>query len=190
MNPSPDELKAQLEIEKLRAELDQLRQTRRPWTVIANNTAIFTAILTAVSVGIGLFQFNQQQRDTARREEAARAEELRKTYWEEQKRAYDQAANAAATIANAGSLQEAQAEVRQFWALYWGGMSLVESREVERAMIDFGRLLTEWQETGTKPGDIRNLSYRVAHCMKQSLAKTWRPVTGASVLDQACPYSE
>jgi uncharacterized protein HemX len=134
--PSTADLKAELEIEKLRAELQSIHSASRPWALVARNTAVFTAIVTAVSVGVGLFQFNQQQQATARREEAGRAEELRKTYWQEQKRAYDQAANAAATIANADSLKDVPKEVQQFWTLYWGGMSLIESHEVERAMID------------------------------------------------------
>jgi hypothetical protein len=188
--PSNAEVKSQLEIEKLRVELQTLRSANRPWSLIARNVTVFTAILTAVSVGIGLFQFNRQQQATARREEAGRAEELRKTYWQEQKRAYDQAANAAASIASASALKEVPAEVRQFWALYWGGMSLIESPEVERAMIDFGNLLSAWERSGTKPDEVKNISYRVAHCMKQSLAKTWRPVTGGTVLDAACPYAE
>jgi hypothetical protein len=194
MEPTPGssiaERKAQLEIEKLTAELESVRLANRPWSQAARYTAVFTALLTALSVGIGLFQFNQQQQATARREEAGRSEELRKTYWLEQKKVYDQAVNAVATIAGAASLKEAAPEVRQFWALYWGGMSLIEGHEVELAMIDFGKTLSLWQQSGNKPDGVENLSYRVAHCMKQSLGKTWRPVTGAAVLDPACPYPE
>lgn len=194
MQPTPGhstaEMKDRLEVEKLQAEIGNLRGANSGWARAAHHTAVFTALLTAVSIGIGLLQFNREQQASARREEAGRSEELRKTYWQEQKKVYDLAANAVATIAIAASVKDVAPEIRQFWALYWGGMSLIEGHEVERAMMDFGTTLAKWQQSGTKPSGVEDLSYRVAHCMKQSLAKTWRPVTGVNVLDPACPYPD
>jgi hypothetical protein len=35
---------------------------------------------------------------------------------------------------------------REFWRLYWGALGMVESREVEAAMIRFGKALDAWEE--------------------------------------------
>jgi hypothetical protein len=67
-------------------------------------------------------------------------------------------------------------------------MSLIESHEVELAMIAFGKSLGSWESSGIKPKEIEDISYALAHCMKQSLSKTWRPASGKEVRDTACPY--
>ena len=115
-------------------------------------------------------------------------EELKKAYWQEQKNTYAQGSLYAGLIAGASSLNQVANEARQFFGLYWGPMSLLEHSEVESSMIAFGTALKKWQATGKKPKGIEDLSYQLAHCMKQSLAKTWRPVTGTSVRDEHCPF--
>jgi hypothetical protein len=186
------EEKTRLELEKLKAEVENLHRGASPWTTIGRNPPLIIAIITT---GIGIFQFTRQQQANrnqlaaqAAREDAGRAEELKKTYWVEQKRVYDLGSNSAGLIAKATSLKEVAQETRQFWGLYWGGMSLIESPEVERAMMDFGGALSAWDHTGKKPSSVESLSYQLAHCMKQSLSKTWRPVSGGDVRDKACPY--
>jgi hypothetical protein len=189
------EEKVRLEIQKLRAEIEGLKRDNSWWGRVDRNAALLAAVIAAASVGVGLYQFNsgqaanrEQLRIQSDREETARGEELKKTYWEEQKKIYEQASNYAALICKADSTSRVASETKQFWALYWGNMSLLEHHEVERAMIDFGDALEKWQRTNKKPEGLENLSYTLAHCMRQSLSKTWRPVSGGSVRDDACPY--
>ncbi len=62
-----------------------------------------------------------------------------------------------------------------------------DRRKVESAMVEFGEALKQWETTAKKPQAIENLSYRLAHCMRQSLSETWSPVFGY-VKDAACPW--
>jgi hypothetical protein len=187
--------RARLEIERLRAEVTSLQRSNSWRGAMERNVAFLAAFLTAAGIGIGLIQFNKQQQANreqsmiqAERDDVTRMEELKKAYWQEQKNTYAQGSLYAGLIASASSLKEVANETRQFFGLYWGPMSLLEHSEVERSMIDFGRALTAWQQSGKKPENIENLSYQLAHCMKQSLGKTWRPVTGESIRDKKCPY--
>jgi hypothetical protein len=83
--------------------------------------------------------FNRVQlKEQSNRDFAAREQESKKRYWEEQNQIYKEACDAAATIAGGNSLEEIKEERKKFRRLYWGIMSLVENRSVEGAMVDFG----------------------------------------------------
>jgi hypothetical protein len=186
--------KSVLEIEKLKAEVVSLRRANS-WLGAMERSGAFLAILvSAAGIAMGLHQFNSGQdaarrdaQDRAAQELAARNEELKKTYWQEQKDIYIESARYAGLIAHAERLDAVGDEVKNFFALYWGPMSLLEHTEVERSMIAFGQEVARWRATNQKPAAIQNRSYELAHCMKQSLAKTWRPVSGDSPIDQSCP---
>jgi len=68
-------------------------------------------------------------------------EELKKEYWQEQKKLYEQVSDDAGKIARANSLSDVQKETTDFWAWYWGSMSLLENYEVAHAMKAFGSAL-------------------------------------------------
>ena len=187
--------KAGLEIAKLQAEIVNLRRSSTWKGVVERNVSFFAAFISVAGLAVGLWQFNRQQvanreqaKAQAAKEELGRNEELRKAYWQEQKTVYSQGSRYAGIIASAGSLNQVVNETREFWGLYWGTMSLLEHSEVEKAMMAFGDAVVEWQKRNQKPAGIENLSYQLAHCMKQSLAKTWRPVSGGPEKDKACPY--
>ncbi len=186
--------KARLEVEKLRAEIDSLKRSNSWWDRLDRNAALLTVLITVISLCVGVYQFTRSQEanrkqltQQAAQEEAARKEQLKRAYWEEQKKIYEEASNYAAVIANANSLKDVVRERGGFWVLYWGKMSLLEHTEVESAMVEFGEALKQWETTAKKPQAIENLSYRLAHCMRQSLSETWSPVFGY-VKDAACPW--
>jgi hypothetical protein len=124
----------------------------------------------------------QQYRET-------REEQFRQRFWEEQLRIYARALDATSTIASAASLEEANEARQQFWRLYWGEMSLLESKSVERAMIAFGDLLRMCEAAGRcdQAQDLRAVSYHLAHCARESLIETWNPA-GLSGPTPPCPY--
>ena len=81
---------------------------------------------------------------------------------------FGQAVKAASIIANAKALdglQEKEA-VSSFWRLYWGELAQIEGVDVERAMVEFGRALQEWQNSGTKPQGLHQLSLHLAHACR------------------------
>ena len=67
--------------------------------------------------------------------------------------------------------------MERFWQLYWVELSAVETREVESAMVTFGRHLQELQENRfsnfkEKQQDLKISSYELAQAIKKS-ASTW-----------------
>ena len=54
---------------------------------------------------------------------------------------YEQVSDDAGKIARANSLSDVQKETTDFWAWYWGSMSLLENYEVAHAMKAFGSAL-------------------------------------------------
>jgi len=62
---------------------------------------------------------------------------------------YDRTCTVVDRLADADSLESARHEYAEFWELYWGELAIVESDEVETAMIAFGDVLKLWKMQGT-----------------------------------------
>jgi hypothetical protein len=204
--PSVADSKAALEIEKLKAEIENLRKSNSLGARLAQYNPVVTVLIAVVGVIFSIHQFNTQQKQNTeqhlRQQEAnsqqmklqsdrdftAREQESKKRYWEEQNQIYKEACDAAATIAAASSLEEVKAERKKFRRLYWGIMSLVENSSVERAMVAFDRSLSEWENNHSKPWDLVNHAYTIAHCCRKSLQATWSPVEIGDLKDKQCPY--
>ena len=136
---------------------------------------VIPLLLTALSIFFGATQYARTQQ-----------QEFRKRYWEAQFTLYTDAAASAAAIANARDLAAVDAERKRFWQLYWGPLSAIEHPEVEAAMKRFGTVLAACEDgqkgscpspsPGTAFSPLRSASYNLAHCIRASLATTWRPV--------------
>ena len=152
-----------------------------------NLAPIITLIVAAIPVTVGLTQYY-----------ITRQTEFRKRFWEEQVALYREATDAAAEIAMSADLTSATDARKRFWKLYWGKLSMIEHKEVERAMITFGTTLSDCEKgnkttcfgpiEGEPPTDLRARAYQLAHCARYSLAVTWNP---ASIDDShdVCPYA-
>ena len=70
---------------------------------------------------------------------------------------YRRACSVVDKLATGGTLNQSRHEYAEFWELFWGEMAIVESTEVETAMVQFGELLKQWKQKGihTAPGDLR-----------------------------------
>jgi eukaryotic-like serine/threonine-protein kinase len=98
---------------------------------------------------------------------------LRENYvYERRVEAYREACQVTAALATAwkkGEPGEREARAK-FWQLYWGELAIVEDKQVEWAMVQFGRELNQWTEDGTNPPtDLQNLSLELAHACRDSL---------------------
>ena len=194
------------EIEKLRAEIQSLKNSGGLGQRIAQYNPVFTVLIAVIGVIVSIHQFNRQQafntvqysqqqafnreqlREQSNRDFAAREQESKKRYWEEQNQIYKEACDSAATIAAANSLEEIREERKKFRRLYWGIMSLVENRSVEGAMVNFGQGLDDWELTKAKPEDMAKRAYTIAHCCRRSLQQTWSPVDIGDLEGKECPY--
>ena len=121
-----------------------------------------------------------------------RRQEFRKRFWESQLSLYQEALKAAASIAMSTTLDRIDEARNEFWELYWGRLSMIEHRSVERAMINFGGVLAKYEgspelfekeamKPRNCPTELRSAAYKLAHVMRDSLGKTWQPV---NLLDQ------
>jgi hypothetical protein len=141
-----------------------------------NLAPIITLIVAAIPVTVGLTQYY-----------ITRQTEFRKRFWEEQVALYREATDAAAEIAMSADLAAATDARKRFWKLYWGKLSMIEHKEVERAMITFGTTLSDCEKgnkttcfgpiEGEPPTDLRARAYQLAHCARYSLAVTWNPAS-------------
>jgi hypothetical protein len=86
-------------------------------------------------------------------------------------RATEAAASLASEV-NTDKWDEARAT---FWQLYWGPLSIVESPEVERAMVALGKLVPRAKvDSPTLPMTALQIpSYELAHAARELILKSW-----------------
>jgi hypothetical protein len=132
-------------------------------TQIEINTA--TLVLAIATALIGIWQYGSTKRS-----------EFRKRFWEEQLQIYKRTCAAAATIATAEAIAKVEQERRAFWQLYWGELSILESKAVKTAMERFGNQLLIVEAGKADPRTLEDLSYELARACRMSLKKTWEPV--------------
>jgi hypothetical protein len=108
---------------------------------------------------------------TVRRDAETRNLEARKQYLTRQLDLYTEATRAAAKLATASPDSPEYLKARtRFWELYWGELSMVETREMEGAMKRMGDCLNG------RCADCPNLSrcsLDLAHACRRSLAESW-----------------
>src|SRR5262249_25131402 len=146
----------QVQVQKLRLEVEALRATSVWDRVIGRYLPLLTAILAVAGFWFGGIQYYGRQTESDRQRaeaEGKRAEELRREAarpcWDWQVQIYLRGAEAAGTIATSLDAEAVKRAEAQFWTLYWGPLAIVEdvgteprpSAEVEAAMVRFGRYL-------------------------------------------------
>jgi len=119
---------------------------------------VVAGLLAVIGAGVGLWQYV----DSAQRES-------KKPFWERQVSLYFDATSAAATLATSDVESRRREAAADFWRLYWGPLALVEDREVEAAMVRFGKCIDK-----ECPRDQRQqLSLALAHTCRRSLQASW-----------------
>lgn len=121
-------------------------------------------VLSLLTVGVGIFQFSTQQ-----------AQANRQPFLQRQLELVFQASNAAAILATEPDPVEWEKARRTFWRLYWGPLSIVEDREVEAAMVVFGRGVPTAPVTADKlpMAELRQPSLRLALAARGLVLKSW-----------------
>jgi hypothetical protein len=106
--------------------------------------------------------------------------EARKPFLDQQLKLYMEATRTTSVIANCrieGNPERVAAEAR-FFELYWGQLALVESVEVEKAMVDFQRAIVVPPRSEAERRDeqkiLQHLSFAVAHACRNSIAQSWK----------------
>jgi hypothetical protein len=103
---------------------------------------LLAVIVSAATLGFGVYQYVVKPRRAAEDAVFSRKQDL-----------YNQAMTSAAAFANAATQAEADSARKQFWTLYDGQLSSVESKAVKEAMQNFGGALKSW-EAFNDPSDF------------------------------------
>ena len=126
-----------------------------------------TAGLAIIGVIIGLIQYADTKN-----------QEFKKRIWEERKSLYFEVIDHTSKIAIADEIEDVSQEVKGFWSMYFGRLSIIEDASVYYAMINYGKELKTVEADKTIPNksSLKNLSFKLALACRKSLQSTWEPV--------------
>jgi hypothetical protein len=110
-----------------------------------------------------------QHVESGKKQAETRRIEATKPFLDRQLKLYTEATQSAATLATTEDPSERSAAMKRFWSLYWGELALVEDRGVEAAMVMLGKGL----ERGAPQQELKQLSLKLAHAARESLAGSW-----------------
>jgi hypothetical protein len=87
-----------------------------------------------------------------------------------------EAVDTAARLASETNLKEWQIARTKFWRLYWGVLSIVEDRPVERAMIHIKNAMPKMQikEDDLPITALEKGAYDLAHAARDLMSESWR----------------
>jgi hypothetical protein len=168
------------------ADLDLKKADLRikKWDVLIKGMG---AVAVLVSIWFTYYQYgNSLRKEKQDRDERAKHDmeqkereiqsalrESQKPFLERQLDLYLQASGTASklsTLENGPARDEAR---KRFWQLYWGELSLVEDKEVEAAMVHFGRALTQFENHEIERSEVQEKSFELARSCRKSLEQSW-----------------
>lgn len=115
------------------------------YNLLTTTISILGPIFTAISILIGVQQFNAQLKEN-------KEMELNKNFWEIQNKLYtDICDNAGALIAAMDNLSKFKVEKERFLTRYYGQMVLVEDKNVEKCMIEIKYFLDTFDPKDKDP---------------------------------------
>ncbi|MDQ3012110.1 MAG: hypothetical protein M3X11_15555 [Acidobacteriota bacterium] len=197
VKPNEDELK-RLELATKQAELQN-----KKWELFFKWIGLLTVVF---GIAWPVFQYTKTlqqaeadrqgraEKDTEQREKAIKTarREAQRPFLELQLKLYVEAVTVAGRLATLENGAEREAARKRFYQLYWGELSVVEDREVEIAMVRFNQALEAFERAAiperAKAKAILNCrSLRLAHNVRDSLARTWEYDRGEQALPAATP---
>jgi hypothetical protein len=113
-------------------------------------------------------RLRQTEAENERLAESRRVEAT-KPFLERQLKLYTEAAQVAALIATSSDASIVAISTDRFWQLYWGELALVDNREVEGAMYNYGEALGQRVGKDT----LQQLSLDLAKACRRSLDRSW-----------------
>ena len=152
---------------------------------------IIAPFIMLIGILIGVWQFNEGQRNLQQKELDQRNFELEKMlignqveaiakFKEIQSVKYKEATETISNIIYAENYKsnEFKENLKRFWQLYWVELSAVEDGQVESAMKSLGDLIKKLEKrnfndiTTKEKNELHRLGYSVAQAIKKS-SKTW-----------------
>jgi len=108
----------------------------------------------------------------------SKRQEFKKRIWEERRSLYYEITNYTSKIAIANTIDVIHDEVKGFWSMYYGRLSIIEDSNVYEAMINYGNELEKVENNKLIPSksNLKSLSFKLAVACRVSLQNTWEPV--------------
>ncbi|MEP7342232.1 MAG: hypothetical protein ABI977_31170 [Acidobacteriota bacterium] len=200
VNTNEDDLK-RVELATKQAELQN-----KKWELFFKWIGLLTVVF---GIAWPIFQYTRtlQQAEDDRRGRAAKVAEQRekevetahreaqRPFLELQLKLYVEAVTVAGRLATLENGAERETARKRFYQLYWGELSVVEDREVEGAMIKFDRALQAYEQAPSQNRErakaiLNCRSYRLAHNVRNSLARTWEYDRGPQIAPTPTPEPE
>lgn len=145
-------------IERMNRIRQEKRENIRLWLDIISKTLVLFAAIFAV----------WKYSDT-------RTKEYQKPLWEAQTRLYFEVTSIAARLTNEFDLNNWERDKKRFYELYWGQMILVEDEDVEKAMVEFGKRLydfdqlTNTEEMQKSMKNLRVYAHKLSYACRASI---------------------
>lgn len=106
--------------------------------------------------------------------------EAQKPFLEKQLRLYFEAAEVAGRLATLKPENEKwETNENRFWQLYWSELSVIETSEVENAMVAIGDILPAYKAAPKDVqtnADLDNAIYDLAHAIRNGIESGWRSI--------------
>jgi hypothetical protein len=143
---------------------DGVTNQSKPEQSRINLTMAIPWVLTLLTVLVGIYQFGVQQRQTNRT-----------SFLNKQLDTVFDAATTASLLAVETDPTKWDAARQTFWNLYWGTLSIVENKDVEREIVSFGKLVPSEPVSQVQlPVDtLRGPSYHLAKAFRDLILKSW-----------------
>ncbi len=124
----------------------------------------------SIAVAVATFAFGVVQYAAAERDKArADIAMAKRPYLDRQLALYADATRSAAIIASSRDPAAVAKATERFGQLYWGELAMVEDHDVEEAMVKFQSALSQ----NAEQWQLGQCSLRLAHAVRESLARSW-----------------
>jgi len=129
-----------------------------------NWTTIVPWAISLAALGAGFYQFTENQ-----------AQANREPFLKKQLELGFEISDTVAVLASTVDEARWKRARSDFWRLYWGQLSIVEDKAVERAMVELGHLvpLAAVPEPSLPMKSLQGPSYRLAHAIRQLSMTSW-----------------
>lgn len=116
------------------------------------------------ALGAGFYQFTENQ-----------AQANREPFLKKQLELGFEISDTVAVLASTVDKTRWEKARSDFWRLYWGQLSIVEDKAVERAMVELGRVLplAAVPEPSLPMKSLQGPSFRLAHAIRQLSMNSW-----------------
>lgn len=140
-------------------------------TKILQNIAIIVGVIISV---ITYQQHNLQMIQEQQRFTDATNRQFKAEFYARQLDYYAEICQITSTLANCKkNSQEFKIAKSEFWKFYWGKLCMVETKKVEKQMIEFGQLLKKYEAGEVDNNQLKQSSIELARTSRQHVLDTW-----------------